>query len=671
MYGDAAIAQCLRVLKTLTAPGNLPGIRADLRRALGVDWSNDIWIDKSKVHLLRIGSIFPCADALPTQNQATDCLLPFIATCLLIACAAGSSSVQSWLFPLNIYFDDVTNDDGISIYDITEPQHPRYAFMFPGENVLIDALQYHDRYNRSEDGSEDGSEEIYWPTCFDRKAKSSSDVEACLDFRPVTVDALYDVWSRENIKFGSKMEDVSSSAAHDSKLTLKDQSLARLLDAAFESNELNWMASAELLPEFRSALKTKLYDEPGKVLSTSMGLKLLTRAVAGEPEIDLSPFPLSLSQVHEVLQQAWEGTPSNSRVLLMPDMSDLTTAGLESIIQEHTPSTLVLGTTTNISLRDQLRLVQNTSVTDFVSHALYKRSHEMISSFADKLPNLSPAEFVNEGSQPQISQVVVLKYFSAMMGAAPRLANGGVSWSRLTPQNKVWVYSDDTQLATLILPFRDAPISPSRIPALLPMIKPFSEMNMSDGGQFSVGHFIMNVVKTYASAGDMIRPLPAELMAEYHRFSRVSLEHPPKTLELGPSQWTLLVACEGVDSNGNARTGSDSRYVSERLVDHQLRYAFVRRNEAGRVCVENASGFLRSTLPGAENCAAETETAWQEAAGQLGEGSPKCVLTSCDVEEVQEALSYLAARDMRIDGHIEACNEPLAAWNSRRAAGLG
>lgn len=49
LYGRGAVRQCLRVLKTLSSSENLPGIRQELRRALGVDWSNDIWIDKSKV----------------------------------------------------------------------------------------------------------------------------------------------------------------------------------------------------------------------------------------------------------------------------------------------------------------------------------------------------------------------------------------------------------------------------------------------------------------------------------------------------------------------------------------------------------------------------------------------------------------------------------------------
>lgn len=488
------------------------------------------------------------------------------------------------------------------------------------------------------------------------------------------------------------MQDVSAPVASAHKSTLKDQSLARVLDTAFESKDLSWMEEAELLPGFRTALKKKMYGDPEKVLSSSGGLDLLARAFSGEATIDLSPFPLSLIQIQAVLQQAWGDKYSRNRSLSMPDMSSLTVDGLKEVIEVFAPSRLVLGMTAKMTLREQLQAVSNTTVTEFVSHALYKRSLEMSSPYAHKLPNLSSTDFLGLQSQPQICQVIFLKHFRLRKSSVvPRLPGGGVRWTDFAPSTDVWQYNDNYQTAALVLPYRDAPIVPSRIATLSPMLASLSSLDFSSCGQFQVGHFIMNVAKTHASARGMVQPLPAELMAEYYRFSTNSAESPLKTSKLGPNQWTLLVTCELklddsdiADDAGNAvsqdEDSSDPFIFEDELSNYELRYAFVCRDEDGETCALNAADFLRSTLGGSEDAIAEVEASWQDAERTLAEKNKgdkdigAISVGSCDAEEVREALAYLDARDwlMGMSRSAEICckrsnsaTEPGTAYEKR------
>lgn len=676
LYGDAAISQCLRVLRIMSAAGNLYGIQRELHRALAVDWTNEIWVDKSKVCSSRRHNSSH-ANVSPTQKQATDSLFPFIATCLAIGSSVGSQSLQTLLLNLNTHFDDIPNDDGISIFDISEPQRPRYAFMFPGENDLMDALQYMHCYMSRGRSS--------WPSTYERKEMSPPDVKSCLDFRPLAVEAMYDTWSQRKMRFTSRMLDVSASEANDRKVTLKDQSLARLLDTALRSTDLKWLSEAELLPEFRPALKAKLYDDPDDVVSSPLGLELLARALDGEAIIDLGPFPLSFSQIRQVLQQAWGGNSPTFRSLSLPEIRSITMIDLKSIVEDFAPARLVLGTTPRITLREQLKTVYDTSVMDFLSDALYKRPLEMTSRYSHKLSTLPPSEFPSHKSQ--ICQLIFLKHFPTQEApVSPRSADGAIQWSELSPTTNEWSSREEGKPAVVTLPFRDAPISPDRIPSLLPLLQALSDMEEGKCGSFSMGPFVMDLAKAHASAGDMIRPLPAELMVEYSRYSCSSSEHPLKTLKLGPTQWNLLVTCSVIDDTNDTEISRASQNVNDAVAQamgsksldinafndmlgalsevsspkQQLRYSFVRRGEDGDITNADVSEFLHDSLAGFDERAHDVEDEWQKAASQLKAKKLRHLdFNACDVKEVRQAMTYLDARDARIDAYIDSHKEEL------------
>ncbi|KAK5127658.1 hypothetical protein LTR85_006999 [Meristemomyces frigidus] len=103
---------CLNLLKILQAPANRNGIR---RR----DSTSD-----------------------GEEQHHTATTFPFIATCLTVGASLHKEhnhSAKIHPLPLETSYDGCANDDGISVYDITDPAKPRYGFVFLEDRQEADA----------------------------------------------------------------------------------------------------------------------------------------------------------------------------------------------------------------------------------------------------------------------------------------------------------------------------------------------------------------------------------------------------------------------------------------------------------------------------------------------------------------------------------------------------
>jgi hypothetical protein len=108
LYGLTAVQQCLQVITFLQADRNQAHIRCELQQA-ALRWSGDNDVDDS-------GNI----------------VFPFLTTCLSLGASLDEGgdfgpSIQIQPLPINTRYDAITNDDGISIYDITSAPQVRYA----------------------------------------------------------------------------------------------------------------------------------------------------------------------------------------------------------------------------------------------------------------------------------------------------------------------------------------------------------------------------------------------------------------------------------------------------------------------------------------------------------------------------------------------------------------
>lgn len=167
-----------------------------------------------------------------------------------------------------------------------------------------------------------------------------------------------------------------------SKLSLKDTALSRTVDAAFQSDDIAWLDEAELLPDFQTALRARLYAEPEKT-ATPRG-----RALFGRGLIDLTPFSFAPSDLRSILTAAWKNTKLEVKTLILPNTKGLTKADLRTIVQEFSPPSLNLGETPGISLRKLFPIVSGSSVVDFTCSALYRRSLELTGQRGHLLPNI-------------------------------------------------------------------------------------------------------------------------------------------------------------------------------------------------------------------------------------------------------------------------------------------
>ena len=132
LYGVSVVAQSAKVIRILQASHNQPSIRRELQQAAR-RWSKD--------GKLEVDDKQPAA-------------FPFLTTCLFIGASIHpggdfAPAVQIQPLPLNTYYNAITNDDGISIYDVTSAPDIRYAFNLldnsAGESIIT-AGEYIDSY---------------------------------------------------------------------------------------------------------------------------------------------------------------------------------------------------------------------------------------------------------------------------------------------------------------------------------------------------------------------------------------------------------------------------------------------------------------------------------------------------------------------------------------------
>lgn len=133
--------------------------------------------------------------------------------------------------------------------------------------------------------------------------------------------------------------------------TLRSSAFKKVLEEAVNTDpidDLSWLASAELLVDFKRMLKQRLYQGNFNLDSTSHLTSLLCKALAAEEIIDLSPFPtLNATQIIQILNQ----TKCNS--LDLAGSPHITPHSLREILNAtpYLKSLNVMGTP-NLSLSD-------------------------------------------------------------------------------------------------------------------------------------------------------------------------------------------------------------------------------------------------------------------------------------------------------------------------------
>lgn len=389
LYGRTAVRQCINLLRILRSQTNRSPLRRELRRAQGLYGDEE----QSTVGKRQSDSEMP---------------FPFTATCLLIGASLHeeynySSKVQ--LLPMEVSYSGWQNDDGISIYDITDPVNPRYGFVFLEE-----------RYEAGADEDEDGMIDnqgllpakaiidapTYLGGYYARDDLKGLDVDELLaafdDYSLITVAALESLWPGAG--WSTTVQDGSiAPETAGTRSTLKDNALARTVDEAFNSTteDLDWLSDAERLPDFLPAILLKLQAAPD-LIHTPPGVPLLVRALSGRSDIDLSMYsdltPLQGATIVKTIGDVSNGEPIS---LSMPDLPTWTSADLEMVVSAGRIKALHLGRTPLVEQADLLELVAKTPVLEtFQYPALFARALELVTS-----PS-TDTDIVNSGDSSEL-----------------------------------------------------------------------------------------------------------------------------------------------------------------------------------------------------------------------------------------------------------------------------
>ncbi|KAI9715019.1 MAG: hypothetical protein M1812_006233 [Candelaria pacifica] len=287
-HGYTAVRQCHRVLNIFRAAENHIPLRHELESAAQLHdgiWNGECSWSPSKVYF------------------------PFVTTCLILGASFDPSegyAEEVAVEPFNMTYDGaIHNDNGITIIDITCLDHVRYCF------VAFRGMESEREVPRNTPLSA----ETYLEAYCDRqgwKEEYVKELDGLRKFELIPIATLRNAW--EFGDWGDSLDEKIINETYQklsspSVRSLADISMRVLIDnalAAQPDDDLSWMEEVEFIPEFLSALKSRLYQNPD-VAKSAVQCFLLRRVLQGEKSVDLSLFKtLSSDEVLLVLESLQE-----------------------------------------------------------------------------------------------------------------------------------------------------------------------------------------------------------------------------------------------------------------------------------------------------------------------------------------------------------------------------
>lgn len=233
---------------------------------------------------------------------------------------------------------------GITIFDITHLADVRYCFVdfFGMESerevdlmTPLSARTYLEAYYELD---ADNDEAGFMPL-----------LESFQGRNLVAVKALKETWPSGDWQGGEFAQDVEGDHPQDPSGTeskyhagdsqkyqiksLRDQSMDNFLDALLDPSQdtAALLAEAELLTDFISRLRRRLYDQAATLSPSTTLLNLLHKALIRDVEVDLSPF--KLLQVEHLSTLVGKLRHSQMRSLNLSNMTHITESDLEAILK--------------------------------------------------------------------------------------------------------------------------------------------------------------------------------------------------------------------------------------------------------------------------------------------------------------------------------------------------
>ncbi|KAL8864823.1 MAG: hypothetical protein Q9198_009622 [Flavoplaca austrocitrina] len=476
---------------------------------------------------------------------------------------------------------------GITVFDITEPDNPRYCFVdFAGMeserevdlNTPLSARTYLEAYYELSNTKDPNDEAGLLPLVESFESRSL-----------IAKEALAKTWPD-----GAWDNESSSGSDHDSPdppalggldiadkpKSLRNQTMDQLLDLLLDPSEQDvdgLIAEAGHLNDFIPNLRRRLYDRASVLQPSSTIVDLLQKALEGVAKVDLSPFKLwtseHLSAVVSHLQTGFNGMKS----LNMSNIPDLTEAELAAIMKLEDGkatshfNTIIILETPKISLDFVAKHFGKYDVyhSELFRRALYKPCSHFES------PVLPALQF----DAPAISQLVWVGISTHQCWDKKfRLQDGHYNWSTLEYSTHVEDhYGEDGQSITYTAFMLDIPLSIAktiqslrRLLRYMPLVKtyPFDEC-------FKGAARCFTTTSTLDDDGYSIGPLSPTLLEDRRPYRRSKTTAGPKNQSLKPSHWAIVLIDEAFDARDQEQL--DRYSTLDKSEDKTPAYKLVKR----------------------------------------------------------------------------------------------
>jgi hypothetical protein len=372
---------------------------------------------------------------------------------------------------LNTTPEDTINDDGFTIFDITDPANPSYAFFF--EKKLIGVMEYLEPYAEEQRLTFGNKRDVLKLECMPK----------------VDLAAVESLWphTKWSCAWGNEPAPTcyGQSSAENLSSTFKDITLARVVDEALKSapESSAWMAYAARIPDFRAALRARFRAQPS-LLHPRSKVAVLGLAFEETDVVDLSIVEdLKPRELLAIVKRLSVQTKPHSLSLILPDMSDLTSGMLKEVLDNAKIAILDLGNTA-VNLKGLLKVIGASTVRTFTSPALYKRAFDltatdqMAEGFGGTYRPAFPSTLFPNGAQSNfpLSQVIYVR--QKRSSSNPRLHSGGLHWERMLQTlgpdvnltGRQGRGEDPKGPSMLVMPLQDALLSLTTISVAVPKL---------------------------------------------------------------------------------------------------------------------------------------------------------------------------------------------------------
>lgn len=640
LYGHTALRRCLDILKMLNDPTNRTPIQQELVAASKHDAS--FWI--------------PSHEDFREDPKNSHIPFPFLSTCLVIGTSFNVDGYyqEVYLEPFFMPYDGEKNDNGITVFDITNLDDVRYCFVdFRGMEserpvdlmTPLSARDYLEAYYVIDEVEEEVGLK---PLLAGFEGKHLVKAAALKETWPEGdwVDHRDDDGNNPGVMSVAILNEqmVNWTVKGDTVKSLRETTLDRVVDQILQQpdNHADLIASAsDMFPDLMGKLRLRLSQESSTLSFTPGVIDLLFIALQQESEVDLTPFHLN-SKDHLTLLTRLRRR-GRMRSLNLSNMPDLGEEALLSILaaldaeydkeilspQSHRVNDLpnhgfvvVMLETPKISVEFLMK---------YMGHYEIYHSDLFRRAFIHDDQNSTPRRALEDDndlatnmqfSGSNLVTQIVLVGISSEQSITNRSVNGEMDWTSLKYYPLTFSAPDGGKSLLYKNDLLDIPTPAGKVVHGLQRLLEFlwqstQKLYMREWTKGAIRCFATTspVVETANGTFEETRygvgPLCQILYGDPHRMGEYDMSGQGRRLEDG--QWAIILVHEALDLYNKKRTNKWMEKLkgqSNTKAAKQLRYAFVKAMPGGGFKVTDVGGYVAEVLGGEEGKLAKGLIKW-------------------------------------------------------------